>query len=79
MKRVRQRKKDTRGFHLYVESKKQNKKPEMESSIQRTNKWLAEGRGLEVEIGEGYQKVQTGASQVVQWLRFHALNARGPG
>lgn len=30
------------------------KKPEMESSIQRTNKWLAEARGLEGEIGEGY-------------------------
>lgn len=58
-KRNKSHKDNTVQFHLNVESKKTKTKTvektakQKQRYIQRTNRWLTEGRGLREEIGEG--------------------------
>ena len=65
------RKTNTIWFHLYMESKKQNKwtnKTKQNPWIQRKDWWLPEGKGVgngwNGEMGEGDQEVQTSSHKI---------------
>ena len=52
-------------FHLYMESKKQNK--QAKQNLERADWWLPEGREVGVgDTGEGHQDVQTCSYKISQ-------------